>query len=137
MEEPPSHVIFILATTEIQKVPATVLCPLPEIRFRPYHSPMIIRRTPRVMVAEQEQIELSTPAAELIGTAGRRRACGMRSRFSIPAPSAQREVDEALVRRMAGVTDKGYLFEFSQAITAQGFAPRAIQLVAELRHQLY
>ena len=131
MEEPPSHVIFILATTEIQKVPATMLSRCQRYDFGRIQ-PEIIRRRLE-MVAKQEQIELSTPAAELIAQLA---DGALRDALSIldTCASAQREVDEALVRRMAGVTDKGYLFDFSQAITAQD-APRAIQLVAELRQR--
>ncbi|HBE75181.1 MAG TPA: DNA polymerase III subunit gamma/tau, partial [Subdoligranulum sp.] len=43
-------------------------------------------------------------------------------------------VDEALVRRMAGVTDRGYLFEISDAIAA-GDSVTALEKIAELRQQ--
>lgn len=68
-------------------------------------------------VAGQEKIELDENAAQLIG----RLADGaMRDALSIldTCAGVDNHVDEALVRRMAGVTDRGYLFEISDAIAA-------------------
>ncbi|MBC5580160.1 DNA polymerase III subunit gamma/tau [Anaerofilum sp. BX8] len=129
MEEPPSHVIFILATTEIQKVPATVLSRCQRYDFGRIRQETIQKRLE--MVAEKEGITLSPDAAALIAQLA---DGALRDGLSIldTCASAEKTVDEALVRRMAGVTDKSYLFSFSQAITA-GDATRAIGLVASLR----
>ena len=129
MEEPPSHVIFILATTEIQKVPATVLSRCQRYDFGRIKQETIQKRLE--MVAEKENIALSAEAAALIAQLA---DGALRDGLSIldTCASAEKTVDEALVRRMAGVTDKSYLFSFSEAVTA-GDATRAIGLVASLR----
>ena len=61
MEEPPAHVIFILATTEIQKVPATILSRCQRYDFGRIPQQTIQKRLE--MVAEKEGIELSPAAA--------------------------------------------------------------------------
>ena len=131
MEEPPAHVIFILATTEIQKVPATVLSRCQRYDFGRIPQPVIQKRLE--MVAEKEGIELEPAAAELIAQLA---DGALRDGLSIldTCASAQQTVDEALVRRMAGVTDRGYLFDLSRALQAKD-ASGAIQLVAALREK--
>ena len=131
MEEPPEHVIFILATTEVQKVPVTILSRCQRYDFARITAQDIAGRL--TYVAQQEKIELEPGAAQLIG----RLADGaMRDALSIldTCAGVDNHVDEALVRRMAGVTDRGYLFEISDAI-AKGDAVAALQKVAELRQQ--
>ena len=131
MEEPPEHVIFILATTEVQKVPITILSRCQRYDFTRITADDIAKRL--LYVAEQEKIELDENAAQLIG----RLADGaMRDAVSILDTSAgvDNTVDEALVRRMAGVTDRGYLFEISDAIAA-GDSVTALEKIAELRQQ--
>ena len=84
-------------------------------------------------MAGQENIELDHNAAELIG----RLADGaMRDALSIldTCAGVSNTVDEALVRRMAGVTDRKYLFEISDAIAARD-AVKALQEIAALRQQ--
>lgn len=131
MEEPPEHVIFILATTEVQKVPVTILSRCQRYDFARITAQDIAGRL--TYVAEQEKIELEDGAAQLIG----RLADGaMRDALSIldTCAGVDNHVDEALVRRMAGVTDRGYLFEISDAIVAKD-SVTALEKIAELRQQ--
>ena len=131
MEEPPSHVIFILATTEVHKVPATILSRCQRYDFMRIPPDAIAQRL--LYVAGQEGIALDPLAAGLIA----RLADGaMRDALSILDTCAgiSAAVDEALVRRMAGVTDRGYLFELSRAV-AEKDAGAALRLVAELRER--
>lgn len=131
MEEPPEHVIFILATTEVQKVPATILSRCQRYDFTRITADKIAGRL--AYVAEQEGIELEPGAAALIG----RLADGaLRDALSIldTCAGVSNTVDEALVRRMAGVTDRQYLFEISDAIAARD-AVKALGEIATLRQQ--
>ncbi len=131
MEEPPSHVIFILATTEVHKVPATILSRCQRYDFMRIPPDAIAQRL--LYVAGQEGIALDPLAAGLIA----RLADGaMRDALSILDTCAgiSTAVDEELVRRMAGVTDRGYLFELSRAV-AEKDAGAALRLVAELRER--
>lgn len=131
MEEPPEHVIFILATTEVQKVPATILSRCQRYDFQRITATDIAGRL--LYVAGEEKIDLDPNTAELIG----RLADGaMRDALSIldTCAGVSNTVDEALVRRMAGVTDRQYLFEISDAI-AKGDSVTALQEIAQLRQQ--
>lgn len=130
MEEPPSHVIFILATTEIHKVPATILSRCQRYDFGRIRPEIIEERL--TIVANEENIPVTPEAKRLIA----RLADGaLRDALSILdtcASATEEAVDEPLVRRMAGVTDKSYLFSLSDAVKEQN-AAQAILLVAELR----
>ena len=64
LEEPPAHVIFILATTEIQKVPATILSRCQRYDFTRIGPEDIAQRVE--YIAGQEGLELTTDGAELI-----------------------------------------------------------------------
>ena len=131
MEEPPSHVIFILATTEIHKVPATILSRCQRYDFTRIAPQDIEGRL--LYVAGQEKIELTPDAAGLIA----RLADGaMRDALSIldTCAGVTNQVDADVVRRMAGVTDKSYLFDLAGAV-ARKDAAGALRLVAELREK--
>ena len=71
LEEPPEHVLFILATTELHKVPATILSRCQRFDFRRIGAEDISRRL--LDVAAGEGIALTEGAARLIARAGRRR----------------------------------------------------------------
>ena len=131
LEEPPAHVIFILATTEIQKVPATILSRCQRYDFTRIGPEDIAQRVE--YIAGQEGLELTTEGAELIA----RLADGaMRDALSIldTCAGVTTKVDADVVRRMAGVTDRSYLFRISDAIAAQD-APTALAQLAQLRQQ--
>ena len=131
LEEPPAHVIFILATTEIQKVPATILSRCQRYDFTRIGPEDIAQRVE--YIAGQEGLELTTDGAELIS----RLADGaMRDALSIldTCAGVTAKIDADVVRRMAGVTDRSYLFRISDALEAQDGATALAQLAA-LRQQ--
>ena len=131
LEEPPAHVIFILATTEIQKVPATILSRCQRYDFTRIGPEDIARRVE--YIAGEEHLELTSDGAELIA----RLADGaLRDALSIldTCAGVTAKIDADVVRRMAGVTDRSYLFHISDAIEAQDAAAALAQL-AQLRQQ--
>ena len=131
LEEPPAHVIFILATTEIQKVPATILSRCQRYDFTRIGPEDIARRVE--YIAGEEKLELTADGAELIA----RLADGaLRDALSIldTCAGVTAKIDADVVRRMAGVTDRSYLFHISDALEAQDAAAALAQL-AQLRQQ--
>ena len=131
LEEPPAHVIFILATTEIQKVPATILSRCQRYDFTRIGPEDIARRVE--YIAGQEQLELTPEGAELIA----RLADGaLRDALSIldTCAGVTAKIDADVVRRMAGVTDRSYLFHISDALEA-GDGAAALAQLAQLRQQ--
>ncbi len=67
LEEPPSHVVFILATTDAQKMPATVVSRCTLIQYRKATPDELKRRLEAI--AKEERIEISDPSLTLIATA--------------------------------------------------------------------
>ena len=131
LEEPPAHVIFILATTEIQKVPATILSRCQRYDFTRIGPEDIAGRVE--YIAREEHLELTSDGAELIA----RLADGaLRDALSIldTCAGVTAKIDADVVRRMAGVTDRSYLFRISDALEAQDGAAALAQL-AQLRQQ--
>ena len=125
LEEPPAHVIFILATTEIQKVPATILSRCQRYDFTRIGPEDIARRVE--YIAGEEKLELTSDGAELIA----RLADGaLRDALSIldTCAGVTAKIDADVVRRMAGVTDRSYLFHISDAAAA-------LAQLAQLRQQ--
>ena len=78
LEEPPSHVVFILATTDIQNVPITILSRCQRFDFKPINKSAIIHRLK--FVCDTESIKITDDALEeiaLISAGGMRDALGM------------------------------------------------------------
>lgn len=127
MEEPPPHVIFILATTEVHKVPATILSRCQRFDFRRIDSEVIRDRL--LDVAQQEALELEAEAALLIA---RLSDGGMRDALSILdlCSSSGEEITVEAVSRATGLAGQGHLFELSAAVAAQDTG-RLMQLLQE------
>ena len=131
LEEPPAHVIFILATTEIQKVPATIRSRCQRYDFTRISPEDIAGRV--AQVAGAEGLSLTEGAAGLIA----RLADGaLRDALSIldTCAGVTNQIDETVVRQMAGVTDRSYLFRMSDALSARDAASALAELAA-LRQQ--
>lgn len=83
LEEPPSHVVFILATTDIQDVPITILSRCQRFDFKPVNKEAIINRLK--YICEEEKIAINDDALEeisLVSAGGMRDALGMLDQLS-------------------------------------------------------
>lgn len=116
LEEPPEYVIFILATTEVHKLPATILSRCQRFDFRRIPADDIAERL--MFIAKEEKITLSYEAAMLIA----RIADGsLRDALNILdqcGASSVDSVDVDTVSEVAGLLGRDYLFELSGAINA-------------------
>ena len=129
MEEPPAHIVFVLATTEIHKVPTTILSRCQRFDFMRIGVADISARLESI--AQIEGINLDPQASALIAHLA---DGAMRDALSIldTCSSTNPEVTEETVRTMTGVTDKSYLFEFSNSVSKQDISG-AILLLANIR----
>lgn len=128
LEEPPPHVKFILATTELHKVPATISSRCQRFEFRRVNIEDSAKRL--LEVAAKENITLDDDAAKLISILS---DGGMRDALSLLdlCISADEHVTSEVVRECAGVADNKHLFAFSE-MAAKKDAPGCIRLLGEL-----
>lgn len=112
MEEPPKHVVFILATTELQKVPPTILSRCQRYDFRRIKSEDIAGRLEHI--ADNEDFTLTLDGAELIA---RLADGGMRDALSIldQATAYSKDVTKQTIEEVVGLVDNEYLDEFAKA----------------------
>ncbi len=113
LEEPPSHVIFILATTEVHKLPATILSRCQRFDFRRIAPEKICERLQ--FIASAEGLTLTDSAATLIASAA---DGGMRDALSILdlCASGSKDIDEATVESVCAMAGSDYLLELTDFI---------------------
>ncbi|HYQ48419.1 MAG TPA: DNA polymerase III subunit gamma/tau [Thermodesulfovibrionales bacterium] len=113
LEEPPSHVIFVLATTEMKKIPATVLSRCQHMPFRRISSGVIKARLKHI--ADTEGINISSHALGLVARAA---DGSMRDSLTIldQISSFTDEISEEQVQNLLGMTDFGMLSSASMAL---------------------
>ena len=131
IEEPPPHVIFILATTEIHKVPATIASRCQQFRFSRID---VEESTKRLCeIAKKENVNITEDAARLIS---RLSDGGMRDAVSLldQCISVSTDIDEETVRTTAGIAGTDHLFTLAQCIHEQN-APEALKTLDELHNQ--
>jgi DNA polymerase III subunit gamma/tau len=129
LEEPPGHVIFILATTDPQKVPVTVLSRCLQFNLKQMPPGHISGHLKNVL--EAENIPFEPSALSLIARAA---AGSMRDALSLTDQAiayCTGEVKEAETRAMLGVIDQAYLMPILEALAAQD-GPRLMAEAAEL-----
>ncbi len=115
LEEPPAHVVFILATTEPQKLPATILSRVQRYDFGRIPTSLMVQRMREALAdlgisAEDEALQMVARAAE----------GAMRDAFSIldmcAAGAENGLISAAQTRDMLGTSDREFLFSFFEAI---------------------
>lgn len=119
LEEPPAHVIFILATTEINKLPATILSRCQRFDFKRISPEDISARL--LTIAQGESIDLTDDAANLIARiadGGMRDAVSLLDRCCAHGTA----VDADVVSAAAGIAGTEHLFRFSEMIAQNDFA---------------
>ena len=128
LEEPPSHVIFILATTEIHKLPSTILSRCQRFDFKRIAPEDIVDRL--LYVSEKENVNLTQNAASLIA---RIADGGMRDALSLldRCFAMGTDIDENTVSDAAGIAGTIHLFSFSEYV-AKGDFTSSLKLVSKL-----
>jgi len=114
LEEPPAHVIFILATTEIRKVPVTILSRCQ--RFDLVRVPVDTLKKHFAWIAEQEKIELSDGANELLARAADGSVRDGLSLLDQAIAQTGGHVDEASVLNMLKRADRGVVMDIMETV---------------------
>ena len=118
LEEPPAHVVFILATTELQKLPATIISRCQRFDFRRIATPVLRDRL--LHIAKVEGITLDEDAATLLGKLAQG---GMRDAISLLelCAGARRPITPELVNETVGLTGREALLATVRAIASRDY----------------
>lgn len=113
LEEPPEHVIFILATTEVHKLPQTILSRCQRFDFHRIPTRVIADRL--LYVAQQEDVVLADSAAVLIASVA---DGALRDALSLldRCIAMSTNIDDEVVRNAAGLARKTYLYDLAAAV---------------------
>ncbi len=113
LEEPPAHVIFILATTEMQKLPATIISRCQRFDFHRIPVPVLSARLK--YIAEQEEIALEDDAALIIS---RLAQGGMRDAISLfeLCAAGGKQVNSTSVSDTVGFSGRGPMSRVVRAV---------------------
>lgn len=114
LEEPPAHVVFILATTDVQKVPITILSRCLQLKLRNLSAAEIELHLRYVL--EQEQVSAEDAALELLSQAANG---SMRDALSLTDQAiafSNANITEVITRQMLGISDNSSIIEILTAI---------------------
>jgi DNA polymerase-3 subunit gamma/tau len=129
LEEPPAHVRFIFATTEIRKVPVTVVSRCQRFDLRRVEQPVLAAHFKKISEAEGAQAE--TDALQLIARAAEGSVRDGLSILDQAIAMGEGHVTAANVRDMLGLADRGRIFDLAEAIF-RGDLPAALDGFASL-----
>ena len=132
LEEPPDYLKFVLATTDPQKVPVTVLSRCLQFNLRPMAPQTIFDHLEQVLGAEQ--VAFDKPSLHLLARAARG---SMRDALSLSDQAiafGAGQLSEATVRQMLGSVDRSYVFALIEAL-ARGEGRKVVETVESLRVQ--
>jgi len=130
LEEPPAHLKFILATTDPQKIPVTVLSRCLQFNLKQMPRAAIIARLEKIL--PEEKIEFDAEALALIARAA---AGSMRDALSLldqAIAHGEGRLDAAGVREMLGTVDETYLLRLLEAVAA-GDGPALAAIADEMQ----
>ncbi len=119
LEEPPAHVIFILATTELQKLPSTIISRCQRFDFRRLSTPVIVERL--MQISRAEGIDLQEDAARILA---RMALGGMRDAISLLelCAGSHRAIDTALVYEVLGAGNRATIEKLIQAVVERDYS---------------
>jgi DNA polymerase-3 subunit gamma/tau len=117
LEEPPEHVKFILATTDPQKIPVTILSRCLQFNLKQMPVPLIVEHLEKVLAAEK--VDYETNALRVLAKAAQG---SMRDALSLTDQAiayAAGKVSEESVRNMLGTLDDSYLIRILDSLIAK------------------
>ena len=130
LEEPPEYLKFVLATTDPQKVPVTVLSRCLQFNLRPMAPETVLEHLTKVLQAEQ--VPADPQALRLLARAARG---SMRDALSLTDQAiafGSGQLDVAMVRQMLGSVDRSHVFKLIEAL-AQGDGKTVVDTSEALR----
>jgi DNA polymerase-3 subunit gamma/tau len=125
LEEPPEHVKFVLATTDPQKIPVTVLSRCLQFNLKQIPAPLIGARLAHVL--QQEGVAFEPAAVGLVARAAEGSLRDGLSLLDQAIAYGGGRVEEAAVRAMLGAMDQSYLLDIARAL-ADRDGPRLIAI---------
>jgi DNA polymerase-3 subunit gamma/tau len=131
LEEPPSHIVFILATTELHKIPETILSRCQRYDFKRISEREIVARLE--WIAAKEKMEFEPAALELLA---KRAEGGMRDAISLFEQFGGEKVTEARVRQRLGLTDHQSCEELYSALGSAD-SERGLRVIENLYQEGY
>jgi len=135
LEEPPPQVVFVLATTELHKVPATILSRCQHFNFRAISYREILDRLQ--YICREEKVQISEEALNAIARASEGSMRDAQSLLDQVISFCGTEVEDEAVRNLLGVIPQQILEEFTQAIVqsdSKGLLLNVEQLVQSGRN---
>ncbi|HEX6441191.1 MAG TPA: DNA polymerase III subunit gamma/tau, partial [Stellaceae bacterium] len=129
LEEPPPDVKFVFATTEIHKVPVTILSRCQRFSLRRVPVELLIRHYRGI--AEAEGVEIEPGALALIARAADGSVRDGLSLLDQAIALTAGRVEEAAVRDMLGIADRGLVFDLLESVL-RGDAPAALAQMDQL-----
>jgi len=114
LEEPPEHIKFILATTDPQKIPVTVLSRCLQFNLKQMAPAAIVKHLERV--ASEEKLIVEPAALALLAQSARGSMRDALSLFDQAIAYSAGNVTEEAVRAMLGTVDRSYLFQLLDAL---------------------
>ena len=128
LEEPPSHVVFIFATTETQKIPATILSRCQCYDFRRISVRQIADNLQKI--AQAEGIRITDRGLAWIAAAGDGSMRDAQSIFDQAISYAGSEIQDHDLEEILGLTDQQFLFSLSEAILERN-AGKCLKIIEE------
>jgi DNA polymerase-3 subunit gamma/tau len=134
LEEPPEHVVFILATTDAHKLPETIVSRTQRFSFKPVPKSLVTERLRQI--AKQEKLQTDDQALDLLAEHGEG---SFRDSISLldQAGSHGRITAEA-VQRLLGIPSDGSIDKLLRAMTVERIEPaQLMQIITDLYEQGY
>ena len=130
LEEPPEHVIFILATTELQKLPATIISRCQRFDFRRISTDVLVNRL--TYIAKEEGIALDSESARMLAKLAQG---GMRDAISLLELCAGggRAVTPDVVAETVGITGREAMIETVRAVAESNYDALFEQIASVVR----
>jgi DNA polymerase-3 subunit gamma/tau len=129
LEEPPAHAVFVLATTEFEKLPPTITSRTQRFLFKKLPKTAILEKLSRI--AKSEKMDVSADALELIASASEG---SLRDAESIldQISGMSKKIDLEIAERVIGRASLGKVQKMS-SLTLSGNSKDAIAYIAELK----
>ncbi len=129
LEEPPPHVIFMFATTEIHRVPPTILSRCQHFDFKRISIRQITENL--AAIAEKLNISISPRGLALIAQAGAGSLRDAQSLFDQVISYAGETIEDGDIEAVLGITDRGYVSDLLQAVL-DGRAGACLEIVNDM-----